>query len=195
LEALASYKQFIYWEERSDFLQIAAEEMAEGKILGWFQGRSEFGNRALGNRSILADPSKECLREELNKIKGRESFRPFSPSILVEHLNDYYDLNTDSPYMNQVGFATDIARKKVSGVIHVDGSSRLQTVSKYENEIFHALITEFHKITNIPLVANTSFNYNGEPIVESPFDAIRSFLSMDIDLLVMDQYIIRKRRK
>ena len=195
LETLQSFKGLISWEKRADFLRVAAEEIANGKIIGWFQGRSECGNRALGNRSILADPRIENIQPVLNRIKGRESFRPFSPSILAEHSKEYFGLDIECPYMSTVGFATELAKSTVSGVIHVDGSSRIQTVRSSDNEVLHDLISEFLKMTGVPLLVNTSFNISAEPIVESPTDGISSFLRMDLDMLVIDKYVIYKRSK
>ena len=192
-----------------DVHKKTAKYLSEGKIVGLFNGRMEFGPRALGNRSILADPRLKNMQSKLNrKIKFRESFRPFAPSVLEEHSQDFFGLETTSPYML---LTTDVLNINVSenapgnlleklnalesplpAITHVDGSARIQTVSKETNPKYHSLLTEFYNITQCPVVVNTSFNVRGEPIVESPKDAIRCFINTDIDILSIGNFIVDK---
>ncbi|MDA9096939.1 carbamoyltransferase [Methylophilaceae bacterium] len=189
--------------------KTTAKAITEGKIVGWFQGRAEFGPRALGNRSILADSRSASMQKNLNlKIKFRESFRPFAPSILVEDIQSWFDHNSASPYMlfvakvkgakkintneNPTGFAQlKNINSKIPAVTHVDFSARIQTVDK-SNKLYFDLITEFKKITGCPIIINTSFNVRGEPIVNSPEDAFRCFIETDIDVLVINNCILLK---
>jgi carbamoyltransferase len=169
--------------------------ITEGKLIGWFQGRMEFGQRALGNRSILADPRSVESKELVNRaVKYRETFRPFAPSILEEYVNDYFKIysGVKVPFMEKVFKIKDEKRESIPAVVHVDGSGRLQTVSKSTNPLYYSLINEFRKLTNIPVVLNTSFNLNGEPIVCTPTDAIRTFFSCGLDCLVMGNYLVKK---
>ena len=147
------------------------------KVIGWFQDKMEWGPRALGNRSIIADPRNENVRDLINlKIKKREDFRPFAPSIMSEFTQDYFDINNnvDSPFMTMVVDAKQKALKEVPGVVHVDGTSRVQTVSKEFNNKFYSLIQNFYKMTNVPILLNTSLNVNG-PISRDPDDAFEVF--------------------
>jgi len=170
-----------------------AKLLAAGKIIGWFQGRMEFGPRALGNRSILADPTRADMMDIINKwVKHREDFRPFAPAIMEEEAKDYFDISCSSPFMLFVVPVKKNMRKKIPAVTHVDGTARVQTVSKKNNPKFWGLISEFKKITGVPVVLNTSFNVMGEPIVCTPADALRCFFSTGIDYLVMDNYLISK---
>ena len=170
-------------------LKEVAQAIANGKIVGWFQGKSESGNRALGNRSILADPRNPNIKNIINQtIKKREDFRPFAPAVLEEHFKEYFDTNSPSPYMSRICKVKSI---KVPGITHVDGTARVQTVNKNFNEKFYNLINEFYKITGIPMLLNTSFNCQ-EPIVETPEDAIKTFNKTNLDLLVINSYILRK---
>ena len=170
-------------------IEDVAQEIANGKIVGWFQGKSESGNRALGNRSILADPRRKDIKQVINDtIKKREDFRPFAPAVLEEHYKEYFDTNSPSPYMSRI---CKVKSDKVPGITHVDNTARIQTVNKQFNEKFYNLINEFYKITGIPMLLNTSFNCH-EPIVESPEDAIRTFKRTELDILVINNYIIRK---
>ncbi len=191
-----------------------ANELKEGKIVGWFQGRMEFGPRALGCRSIIADPRSEKMQKDLNlKIKFRESFRPFAPSILREDLNDWFDLNCDSPYMllvanvkeniqiketenNKKLFGIErlnLKRSSIPAVTHVDYSARIQTVHKETNPNYYELLKSFKKITNCPILVNTSFNIRGEPIVCSVEDAFRCFMGTELDILVCENFILQKK--
>ena len=176
-----------------------------------FQGRMEFGPRALGNRSIIADPRDEMMQKNLNlKIKFRESFRPFAPAILRKDLNSWFKLNNDSPYMLLVdkvkesrrlrakktnSFGLDLLYQKrsiIPAVTHVDLSARIQTVHSETNKFFHELLVAFKKKTRCPILVNTSFNIRGEPIVESPQDAIKCFLGTNLDVLCIGNFILLK---
>ena len=201
------YEQLNY----QDLVKNTALSLSNTLAVGWFQGRSEFGPRSLGNRSILADPRSEKTQKSLNeKIKFRESFRPFAPSIILENLREWFDLNHESPYMLIVdklrkdkhlqikknglsGFELlNLKRSEVPAITHIDYSARIQTVNKEKNKIFYDLISSFYSLTNVPILVNTSFNVRGEPIVESPEDAVRCFLSTNIDILVVNDYFVKK---
>lgn len=177
--------------------RTCAELIAEGKLVGWFQDRMEFGQRALGNRSILADPRRIDTKDLVNlTVKYREGFRPFAPSILADKTKEYFKIGNEEdgevPYMERVYMFKDDVKGKVPAVVHVDGSGRLQTVSYESNPKYYNLIKEFENITGIPIVLNTSFNLNGEPIVCSPTDAIRTFFSCGLDILIIGDYLVRK---
>lgn len=175
---------FIY----ADYKKIA-QEIADGKIVGWFQGKSESGNRALGNRSILADPRNPNIKDIINHtIKMREDFRPFAPAVLEEHYKEYFDTRLPSPYMSRI---CKVKSDKVPGITHVDNTARIQTVNKKFNEKFYNIINEFYKITGIPMLLNTSFNCR-EPIVESPKQAINTFKRTELDILVINDKVICK---
>jgi carbamoyltransferase len=179
----------------SDVCASAAKDIAEGKIIGWFQGRSEFGQRALGNRSILADPRRAEMKDAVNAaVKFREGFRPFAPAILSEYVMEYFDIPGGSsvPYMEKVHTFRADKRDQVPAVVHADGSGRLQTVSADDNPRFHALISRFNELTGVPIVLNTSFNLNGEPNVETPEDAIRTFYSCGLDVLYVGDWRVAK---
>ena len=176
--------------------KFAAKELSNGKLIAWFQGRMEFGQRALGNRSILADPRNKNMKKIINKaIKFRESFRPFAPAILIEHVKNYFEIvgNQKVPFMEKVLKIKQHKQKDIPAVTHKDGSGRLQTVDKKDNERFYSLINEFYKLTSIPVVLNTSFNVNNEPIVCTPQDAIRNFNTCGLDILIMGNFIITKK--
>lgn len=167
-----------------------AKAIAEGAIVGWFQGRSESGNRALGNRSILADPRNPRIKEIINqRIKKREDFRPFAPTVLEEHYSKFFDTNQPSPYMSRI---MPVISDRIPGVTHVDGTARIQTLRRDFNERYYDLINEFYRRTDIPMLLNTSFNCQ-EPIVESPAEAYATFLKTGLDILVVDNYLIRKK--
>ena len=199
-----------------EIASTTANLLAENNAIGWFQGRMEFGPRALGSRSILADPRSEKTQKNLNlKVKYRESFRPFAPSITREHLSDWFELNHDSPYMLLVAnvkkelrrkmtdqeknlFGIDklnVSRSSIPAVTHVDYSARIQTVHKETNPLYHSLIKEFQTITGFPVLVNTSFNVRGEPIVCTPSDAFRCFMGTDLDFLVIGNFILDKRNQ
>jgi carbamoyltransferase len=174
--------------EKVNYTEIA-QAIADGAIVGWFQGKSESGNRALGNRSILADPRNPNIKDIINStIKMREDFRPFAPAVLEEHYKEYFDTRLPSPYMSRI---CAVKTDKVPGVTHVDNTARIQTVNKQFNEKFYNIINEFYKITGIPMLLNTSFNCQ-EPIVETPEQAIRTFNRTKLSLLVINDYVVRK---
>jgi len=176
---------------RSALLKKTAQIIADGNIVGWYQGRMEWGPRALGNRSILADSRQSEMKDILNiKIKHRESFRPFAPSILEEHVSEYFDIDRPSPYMLMV---VPIKKPKlIPAVTHVDGTGRLQSVSKDANPLYYDLIKEFYKITGIPVIINTSMNVMGEPIVNTPEQAYQMILKTDMDCIVMGNNLVKK---
>ena len=196
-----------------NMINKTAELLADEKAIGWFQGRMEFGPRALGNRSIIADPRSDKMQKNLNlKVKYRESFRPFAPSILKENLSDWFNINVESPYMlfvadinpsikiemtnDQKKFfgieKLNVKRSKIPAVTHVDYSARIQTVSKTTNKPYYDLITKFKEKTGCPIVVNTSFNVRGEPIVNSPKDAFNCFMGTELDYLVIGNCILKK---
>jgi carbamoyltransferase len=170
-----------------------AAHLAAGRIVGWVQGRAEFGPRALGNRSILADPRSPTVKERINAlVKFREEFRPFAPSILAEHGPAYFEDFQPSPYMERTLRFRDEVIDRVPGVVHVDRTGRLQTVTAEENPRYHRLISCFHELTGVPIVLNTSFNVMGKPIAHSVEDAISVFYTSGIDLLVIENHVIAK---
>jgi carbamoyltransferase len=175
-------------DERVNY-KVIAQSIADGKIVGWYQGKSESGNRALGNRSILADPRNPNIKDIINStIKKREDFRPFAPAVLEEHYKEYFNTNSPSPFMSRI---CKVKSDKIPGVTHVDGTARIQTVNKNFNGKFYNLINEFYKITGVPMLLNTSFNCQ-EPIVETPQQAMRTFKRTDLDILVINDYVVRK---
>ncbi len=180
----------------TNFLELSkktAAEIAKGKVIGWFQGRMEWGPRALGNRSILCDPRRSDMKDILNiKIKRRESFRPFAPSILREFVSDWFEQNDDVPFMMQVYKILEDKRSLIPAVTHVDGSGRLQTVNEKTNSRYYNLIKEFNNLTNIPMLLNTSFNEN-EPVVCKPEEALETFLRTRMDLLVIGDWLIKRK--
>ena len=182
-----SYERF----DRESLLKKTAQLIADGNIVGWYQGKMEWGPRALGNRSILADPRRANMKDILNeKIKHRESFRPFAPSILEEYVSEYFDIDRPSPYMLMV-----VPVKKPSeipAVTHVDKTGRLQTVSKDSNPLYYDLINEFYKITGIPVIINTSMNVMGEPIVNTPEHAYQMIVKTDMDCIVMGNNLVMR---
>jgi carbamoyltransferase len=176
-----------------DIAGEAARLLAEGNILGWFQGRMEIGPRALGNRSILANPTMSHMKDKINaEVKHREAYRPFAPSVIVEKQSVYFDSVGESPFMLKVCPVKPEMRNVLPAITHVDGSARLQTVSKSINPVYHDLIGKFGEKTGVPVLLNTSFNIQGEPIVESPVDAIRCFFSTGLDALALGSYLIQK---
>ena len=204
--------KFDYFDE-NQILKKTAKYLADGKAIGWFKGKMEFGPRSLGARSIIADPRVKNMQKLLNlKIKFRESFRPFAPSILKEDLSKWFELKNESPYMlivsdvhknirNELSInekslsglsLLNISRSKIPAVTHVDFSARVQTVSKETNPYFYSLISEFKKITGCPVLLNTSFNIRGEPIICSPEDAFKCFMTTNLDFLVIENFILKK---
>ena len=169
--------------------KTVAKAISDGKVIGWFQGKMEWGPRALGNRSILGDPRRSDMKDILNlKIKRRESFRPFAPSILREHVKDWFENNDEVPFMMKVYQIKENKRSEIPAVTHVDGSGRLQTVYKETNQKYYNLINEFYNLTKIPILLNTSFNEN-EPIVSSPQEALDCFLRTRMDIIVLNNYL------
>ena len=205
----AVYESF----DQEKIIEKTAKILSEGKSIGWFQGKMEFGPRALGNRSILADPRSEIMQKNLNlKIKYRESFRPFAPSVLADKVSDWFEYKGSSPYMLMVAnvkkekqlnmseqekklFGIDklnIKRSQVPAITHVDYSARIQTVNEKDNFLYHKLISKFYEITGVPILVNTSFNIRGEPIVCSIEDAYRCFLTTELDFLICGNQILEK---
>ena len=173
-------------------ITTTAQLLAEGNVIGWFQGRTEWGPRALGNRSILANPARPDMKEILNsKIKKREAFRPFAPSVLEEYVSAYFTESYPVPFMEKVYMIREEKRSQIPAVTHVDGTGRLQTVSKEINPRYHALIKAFYEITGVPMLLNTSFNEN-EPIVNRPEEAIDCFLRTQMDVLVLGNYLVTR---
>jgi carbamoyltransferase len=170
-----------------------AKVLADGKIVGWFQGRSEFGPRALGNRSIIADPRTAEMKDILNKrVKFRQAFRPFAPIVLAERENEIFEGGHDSPYMLLAKPVRPEWRDKIPSIVHVDGTARVQTVRRETNEPLYRLLKEFEAITGVPVLLNTSFNVKGEPIVETPRNAVECFLTTGIDYLALHDMLMRK---
>jgi len=181
----------IRYTKEKDITKKAAGLLAEGKILGWFEGGSEIGPRALGHRSIICDPSKPEMKDILNaKVKHREGFRPFAPSVLLEKAFEYFDINCESPYMLLIADVKKDKQHLVPAITHVDGTARVQTVTKENNGRYYDLIKEFYTITGLPVILNTSYNIAGEPIVERPLDALRCFMTTEMDYLVIEDYLI-----
>ena len=175
-----------------ELTQRAARDIAAGAVVGWFQGRMEFGPRALGNRSIVVDPRRADMKDILNeRIKKREPFRPFAPSILSEHVADYFEQTHPAPTMLMVYQIKLERRAEIPAVTHVDGSGRLQTVTREMNPRYYQLIEGFYKLSGVPLVLNTSFNEN-EPIVCTPHDAIDCFLKTKMDVLYIGNHVLRR---
>jgi carbamoyltransferase len=173
-------------------LTRTAKEIAAGKIVGWYQGRMEFGPRALGNRSILADPRRKEMKDVLNsRIKHREPFRPFCPSVLAESVGEYFENSYTSPFMNMAYKIKQHQRERIAAVTHEDGTGRLQTVEKDVNPLYWQLIRKFSEISGVPVLLNTSFNEN-EPIVDTPTQALDCFLRTQMDVLVMGSYFLLK---
>jgi carbamoyltransferase len=200
-------------KDKETLTDVVASALAEGKAIGWMQGRMEFGPRALGGRSILADPRSAMMQKQLNlKVKYRESFRPFAPSVLREHIGEWFDHDDDSPYMllvadvskskrlavtdeEQSRFGIDklnVQRSSIPAVTHVDFSARIQTVHQDTNPEYHALISKFYQKTACPIVVNTSFNVRGEPIVCSPEDAFKCFMGTELDVLAVGNFVLFK---
>ena len=199
-----------------DLIDKTSEFLSDEKAIGWFQGRMEFGPRALGGRSILGDPRSDKMQKNLNlKVKYRESFRPFAPSVLREDVSNWFVINVDSPYMLLVAdvnpnkkikmteeqenlFGIDklnIKRSKVPAVTHVDYSARIQTVTKDTNSRYYDLISKFKEKTGCPIIVNTSFNVRGEPIVNTPTDAFNCFMGTELDYLIIGNCILDKKKQ
>jgi len=178
-----------------DPASIAADMISSGSVVGWFQGRSEYGPRALGNRSILADPRDENTKLECHRVKNhREPHRPFSPSIISERASDFFHIQRETPYMIIVSDVKRDMKANIPAVVHCDNTSRIQTVARDDNERFYKLLREFESRTGIPLVLNTSFNASGDPIVESPDDALQTFLKLPLDALFVGNMLIQNEK-
>lgn len=195
---LGRWRDFVEYERHDDVEAEVAAHLADGQVVGWAQGRSEFGPRALGNRSILADPRREENRERINAmVKKRESFRPFAPSVLEEAAGEIFDLPAGTDEYEFMLFVVDVRREMrplLPAITHVDGTARVQTVPRSENPRFWRLIHAFGEITGVPALLNTSFNNNVEPIVDSAEDALVSFLTTTLDLLVVGDFVVSRRQ-
>ena len=189
-------KYGLKFKKMNKLYSYIADKISKGYLIGWFQDRMEFTHRALGNRSILADPRNKDTKNIINKaVKYRESFRPFAPAVLGENAHEIFDLKKGKKieFMEKAVMVKNSWKKKIPAVTHIDGSARVQTVFKNYNPKFYNLIKEFYKLTSVPILVNTSFNLNGEPIVENPSDAIRTFHTCGLDILVLGNYIIEKK--
>jgi carbamoyltransferase len=218
-EALAGLAQFgavVHRVANDDVFSRTADELAKEKVIGWFQGRMEFGPRALGSRSIIGDPRSTSMQATMNlKIKFRESFRPFAPAVMREHVSDYFDFDADSPYMLMVAPVVDkrrvpmtreqeqlfgiaklnVPKSDIPAVTHVDYSARIQTVSAEQHPTFYRLLKGFKERTGCPVLVNTSFNVRGEPIVATPADAYACFMRTDMDVLVIGNLMMFKEEQ
>ncbi|MEO7837504.1 MAG: carbamoyltransferase C-terminal domain-containing protein, partial [Acidimicrobiales bacterium] len=183
------------FEEVRDPAAVAAQLLADGKVVGWFQGRAEIGPRALGARSILADPRRAAMKDVVNaRIKRREGFRPFAPSVLHERGAEYFESYYPTPFMLHVQTVRKEKRDVIPAVTHVDGTGRLQSVTADFNPAFHRLIEEFDRLTGVPVVLNTSFNLRGEPMVHRPAEAVEDYLKSEMDALLLGPYLAEKDR-
>jgi carbamoyltransferase len=184
---------FLEYKDEKELLKFISEEIAKEKVVGWFQGKMEWGPRALGNRSIIADPRKKNIKDIINlKIKRRESFRPFAPSIILEEVNNWFDnFHEEELFMSKVVKFKDHKKDLVAGVVHIDGTGRLQTVKYSDNPRFYNLIKSFYNLTGVPILLNTSFNEN-EPIVFTLDNALQCFLRTEMDILVIENWVIHR---
>jgi carbamoyltransferase len=190
--------KYVHVDDEVELLRRTARMIADGKVVGWFQGRLEFGPRALGARSLLADPRDPKMRDVINaKVKFREAFRPFAPAILKERAHEYFEMpeGMDAPYMLLVPRVREEKRDVIPAVTHQDGTGRVQTVTEDTNRRYYRLIQAFGELTQVPVVINTSFNVRGEPIVCSPADAYHTFVHTGIDALVIGDYIVTQKPK
>ena len=193
LKIIKKYK--ISFKKSKNITSETAQLLSDGKIIGWFQGRSEFGQRALGNRSILANPKINNMKKILNEaVKYREGFRPFAPSIIEEKFINYFESReeTSIPFMEKIYYLKKQYRDKLNSICHKDGSCRVQTVSKKNNSLFYRLLVEFEKKEKVPILINTSFNIKGEPIVDNIENAISTFYRSGLDVLIVGNYLIKK---
>ncbi len=193
IRILLNQEGAVYTEfKNGELIKEIAKRLADGKVVGWVEGRMEFGPRALGHRSILADPRDPKMKDTVNlKIKFRESFRPFAPAVLEEKCSEYFELNQKSPFMLLVASVKN-DKRVIPSVTHVDGSARVQTVGRDSDPVFHGLIEEFYKLTGVPVLINTSFNVRGEPIVCNPEDAWLCFMRTKMDTLVINGFVLDK---
>lgn len=183
--------QFKKFESDKKLRTFIATKLNEGKVVGWYQGHIEFGSRALGNRSILANPTFPDMKDKINRvIKKREGFRPFAPMVTKEKQHEFFDMVDDIPYMNQVVKVKEEYRDKLPAVTHVDGSARVQTV--YTHTQIHDLLKEFEKISGYPILLNTSFNVKDKTMVLTPKDAVDTYFDTEMDILVMGNYVMFK---
>jgi carbamoyltransferase len=181
------------FREVAEVERETARLLAAGHVVGWYQGRMEWGPRALGNRSILADPRRAEMKDLINrKVKFREPYRPFAPSVPEEEATEYFHVDGPSPFMTFVCRVREEKRTEIPAVTHVDGTARIQTVAREHNVRFWTLLREFKSLTGVPVLLNTSFNVRDEPLVCSPHDAVRCFLATEIDYLVMGQMICKR---
>jgi carbamoyltransferase len=188
---LRTYK--LSYQSLDNPAETAADLLTGGKIIGWYQGREEFGPRALGNRSILADPRDVRNRDRVNNaVKFREEWRPFAPSVLEEAGNSLFENYHTTPFMTLTFQVRPEKKAAIAAAVHVDGSARVQSVTRDQNERYYDLIKTFAAKTGVPALLNTSFNLKGEPIVNSPFDAIRTFYTSGLDALFLDRYFVAK---
>ena len=182
---------YVYYENEDALCEEVAKILEEGDVVGWFQGRMEFGPRALGNRSILADPRNEDMRDRINAmVKKREGFRPFAPVVLEDQMKDHFDIDEESPFM--LNTYRVISNINLPAITHVDQSARVQTVRKDQNKKLYHLLTQFYSRTGCPILLNTSFNVRGEPIVENPESALDCFFATEIDYLVINNVVISR---
>jgi len=193
-KVMERHKDRVTYSKRTAIAEEAAVLLGEGKIIGWFQGGSEYGPRALGNRSILCDARQADMKDVLNKrVKRREPWRPFAASVLGQDVSKYFELDRESPFMLLAAPVRKEMRALVPAVVHIDGTCRIQTVTPKANGVYYDLIAEFKKLTGAGLILNTSFNLGGDPIVETPEDALNCFLKTEMDYLILEEYLVRKR--
>jgi carbamoyltransferase len=193
IEAALGSEARLAFHRSTDVATETAALLADGRVIGWFQGRMEFGPRALGNRSILADPRSAAMRDHVNRLKGREQWRPLAPSVLAHRAGDYFELEGESPFMLFAAQVRQERRAQVPAIVHVDGSARPQTVTPRQNPRYHALLSAFERKTGVPILLNTSFNGAWEPIVASPGQAVSTFIACGLDALVIGDYIAVRR--
>jgi carbamoyltransferase len=183
----------VRYEHHEDVASVTARLLHQQRIVGWFQGRMEIGPRALGSRSIVADPTNPEMKDKINaEVKHREAYRPFAPSAIVEARNEYFDIGVEDPFMLKVCNVLPEKRSVLPAITHVDGTARLQTVQRDTNPLYHEMISRFGELSGVPVVLNTSFNIMGEPIVESPVNALRCFYSTGLDDLVIGNFVVSK---
>lgn len=194
LSAIQKYQDRVQIVESEDFLNEVVSRLIEGRVIGWFQGGSELGPRALGHRSILADPRRGDIRDYVNsQVKHREWYRPLAPVVLEEELGNYFDLDRPSPFMLLVAGVKSEKRGSIPAVTHIDGTARVQTINVNQDERFYELVKRFGEKTGVPVLLNTSFNRRGEPIVETPENALEAFVNMNIDALILDDIVLVKK--
>jgi carbamoyltransferase len=182
-----------YWDNFDDIVETITDRLIENKVIGWFQGVSEIGPRALGNRSIIASPTSKWMKDRVNHDhKHREWYRPFAPAVIFDLQKEIFQTDYFSPFMLVTATVADEWKERIPAVVHIDGSARFQSVTPKSNEKFFKLINKFYEKTGIPVLLNTSYNGGHEPMIETPFDAIKSFLDCNLDFLIAENYIISK---